>query len=152
EGGERLVEDEQPRLGEEHSAERKALRHAAPVRAEAIGPHAPEAEALEEHPDPLAPFRHAVQPAVQLEVLESGQLAVDERLVGEITDPRTRDAHLDLPLARQRKAGAQTQQGGLPGAVRTGDDREGAVGYLEVAAAQDALLAEALADLSRADH
>ena len=49
-------------------------------------PYLPEAEALEQHPDALAPLRHAVEAAVEVEVLERGQLAVDERLVAEVAD------------------------------------------------------------------
>ena len=43
----------------------------------------PEAEALEQHPDPLPSLRHAVEPAEEIEVLERGELPVHERLVGE---------------------------------------------------------------------
>ena len=44
-------------------------------------PRVPEAEALEQHAAALAPFGDAVEAPVEVEVLERGQLAVDERLV-----------------------------------------------------------------------
>src|SRR5215211_6499301 len=46
----------------------------------------PEPEALEQHPDPLAPLGHVVEPPVEVEVLERGQLTVDERLVPQEAD------------------------------------------------------------------
>ena len=64
----------------------------------------PQAEALEQHPDPLAPLGHAVQPAVELEVLERRQLAVDERLVAEETDPAAVGLDLERPRGRRARA------------------------------------------------
>jgi hypothetical protein len=49
-------------------------------------------------PVPLAAFRNAVEPAVEVEVLERRQLAVDERLVPEVAELRAFD--VDLELAR----------------------------------------------------
>ena len=82
----RLVEDEQLGLVQERAAEREPLEHAARERLGALVARVPEAEALEQHPDPLAALGHAVEPAVEVEVLERGQLPVDERLVAEEAD------------------------------------------------------------------
>ena len=115
-------------------------------------PRFPEPEPFEHHPDALPPLRHVVEPPVQVEVLERGQFPVDERLVAEVADLRPRHAHRQLALARQREPRAQPQQGRLAGAVRPGDEREAAVGDVEVDPAQHALLAEALAEPARSDH
>src|ERR687892_165542 len=56
--------------------------HPARERAGTLGARVPEAEALEQHPDPLAALGHAVEAAVELEVLQRRELAVDERLGG----------------------------------------------------------------------
>ena len=88
----RLVEHEQLRLVEQDAAEGEPLRHAARVRGDALVPRLPEPEALEQHPDPLAPLGDAVEAAVELEVLERGQLAIDERLVAEVADLGARRA------------------------------------------------------------
>ena len=88
-------------------------------------PGLPEPEALEQHPDPLAPLGNAVEPPVEVEVLERGQLAVDERLVrrGSRCGPRsTRD--LELARGGREQAGAEREQRRLAGAVRAGDDQE----------------------------
>src|SRR5262249_30978003 len=82
----RLVEHEPLRVVEKDAAESEPLRHPARVRGDALVPNVPEPEALEQHPDPLATLGDPVQPAVELEVLERGQLAVDERIVAEEPD------------------------------------------------------------------
>ena len=87
ERGVRLVEQEQVGLVEEGAAERQPLDHPARVRRDAFRACLPETEPLEQHPDALPPLRHAVQRAVELEVLERRELAVDERLVPEVPDP-----------------------------------------------------------------
>ncbi len=99
----RLVEDEQRGIVEQDAAEREPLRHAARVRRDAVVPRLPEPEALEQHPDPLAPLGHAVEAAVELEVLERRQLAIDERLVAEVAELAARDAPLDRPLGRRAR-------------------------------------------------
>ena len=81
-----LVQEEQNGLVQERAAEREPLLHAVRVHGDAVVARLPEAEALEQHPDPLAPLGHAVEPAVEVEVLEGGQLAVDERLVSQEAD------------------------------------------------------------------
>ena len=98
ERGERLVEDEQRRLVQERAAEREALQHPARERARPLVPRLPETEALEHHPDALAPLGHAVQPAVEVEVLERAQLAVDERLVPEEAEVGALRSDLESPL------------------------------------------------------
>ena len=83
----RLVEHEQRGIVQKHAAERKPLRHAARIRGHAIASRVPQAEAFEQHSDPLTPLRYAIEAAVELEVLERGELAIDEWLVREIADP-----------------------------------------------------------------
>ena len=109
----RLVEDEEPRVVEQDAAERKPLRHPARVRRDALAPHLPETEALEQHPDPLAPLGHPVQPAVEVEILERGELAVDERLVAEVAElaarrRRARSFPRSARRGRRRSAGASS--------------------------------------------
>ena len=82
----RLVEDEQVGIVQQRAAESEALQHPARVRVRALVPCVPEPEALEQHADALAPLGDAVEPAVEVEVLERGQLAVDERLVPDVPD------------------------------------------------------------------
>src|SRR5213079_1785783 len=105
-------------------AEREPLQLAARELGRPLPPRLPEPEALEQHPDPLAPLGYAIEPAVELEVLECGQLAVDERLVAEVADLRPGRAPLDRPLGRPREAGADAQQRRLARAVRPGDDEK----------------------------
>ena len=77
EAGERLVEQEQLGLVQERAAEREPLHHAAREVGYARAPLVPEAEALEQHADALAPLADAVEASVELEVLERRQLAVE---------------------------------------------------------------------------
>ena len=104
----RLVEDEELRVVEQRPAERQPLRHPARVRRDALVAGLPEREALEQHPDPLAPLRNAVEPAEEVEVLERGELAIDERLVREIADARA----VDVDGERRRASAARDQRGG----------------------------------------
>src|SRR3954463_15232849 len=92
----------------------------------------PEAEALEQHPDPLAPLGHAVEPAVEVEVLEHGQLAVDERLGAGGADRAAPRLRLARAAGRDREPGAEAQQRRLARPVRAGDDEEAAALELEV--------------------
>ena len=101
EAGERLVEEHELRLVQQHAAEREPLQHPARERARALVARVPETEPLEQHADPLAPLGHAIEPPVQVEVLERGQLAVDERLVREEAELRARSRR---PRARPRSA------------------------------------------------
>ena len=68
------------------AAEREPLHHPAGEGADALVPRAPEAVALEQHSNALAPLGDAIQPAVEVEVLERGQLPVEEGLVTEIAE------------------------------------------------------------------
>ena len=102
--------------------------------------------------DSLAPLGDPVEPAVQVKVLERRQFAVDERLMREVADGGTGSVDLELALARNSEPRAQAEQRGLAGAVRARDDGERAAGDVEVDAAQDPLVAEALADLPCPDH
>ena len=101
---ERLVEEQQARLVQERAAEREPLQHPARVGAGPLVPHLPEAEALEQHPAPLAPLGHAVEAAVELEVLERGEPAVDERVVAEEADLAPVGAHLERAARRDEQA------------------------------------------------
>src|SRR4051812_8690353 len=69
---ERLVEDQQLGLVQERAAEGESLQLAARELGRPLAPRVPEGEALEQHPDPLAPLGHAVEPPVEVEVLERG--------------------------------------------------------------------------------
>ena len=55
-------------------------------------------------PAALAPLGNAVQPTVEVEVLERSELAVDERLVGEKADRAARHVDLELASGRRRRA------------------------------------------------
>ena len=70
EAGVRLVEDEELGLVEQRAAEREPLRHPARVRSHPFAAGLPQPEALEQHADPLASLRHAVEPPEEVEVLE----------------------------------------------------------------------------------
>src|SRR5207244_6202183 len=109
-------------------------------------------EALEQHADPFAPFRDAVEPAVEVEVLEGGELAVDERLVREVADAPAFERDLQLPGRRDRKPSAKPKQRRLTGSVRPGDEQEPVSGKLEPDATQNALVAVALLHPSGPNH
>src|SRR6476646_6076590 len=94
--------------------------------------HVPEPEPLQQHADSLTPLGHAVQTPVELEVLERRQLAVDERLVAEITHLCALGFYVQFAVGRKRETGTNAQEGRLAGAVRPGDDSEAAAWKLEV--------------------
>ena len=152
ERGERLVEQQQRRLVQEDAAEREPLEHPARERAGALVARVPQVEALEQHPDPLAPLGHAVEPAVEIEVLQRGQLAVDERLVREEAERRAVGVDVELTRGRQHEPGDQTQERRLSGAVRPGDEHEAAGLDVEVEPFEDALRAVALGEAACPDH
>ena len=119
---------------------------------DALVPPLPEPEALEQRADPLAPLGHVVEAAVEVEVLERGQLAVDERLVREVADPSRAG---DRPRARRpsaREAGHEGEERRLPRAVRARDERGARRPHLEVEVAKDALRAEPPSEAARRDH
>jgi len=93
----RLVEHDEVGLVEQGPAERETLRHAPRVRGDALTPRLPQTEAPEQHADALPSLRDAVEPSVEVEVLERGQLAIDERLVAEEADSPPFDPDLEQP-------------------------------------------------------
>ena len=133
-------------------AEREPLQLPAGERRRPLAPRLPEPEALEQHPDPLAPLGHPVEAPVEVEVLDRRQLAIDERLVREVADLATLGVDLELARGRNQQTGAETQQRRLAGAVRTGDDEEAAARKLEVDRLERALVAEAPGQPARPDH
>ena len=94
----------------------------------------------------------AVEPAVELEVLERGQLAVDERLVREEAEAPAVERDLELAGGRDREPRAKAQQRRLPGSVGPGDEQEPAGLDVELDAAQNALVAVALRKPACPDH
>ena len=122
EGGVGLVEHEQLRVVEERAAEGEPLRHAARVRADALAAHVPQPEALEQHPDALAPLGNAVEAPEEVEVLERRELAVEDRLVADVADAPAVERDLERAARRRGEADEQPQQGRLPRAVRARDD------------------------------
>ena len=119
-----LVEQQEVGIVQERPAEREPLLHPARERRHALVPRLPEPEALEQHPDPLAPLGHAVEPPVEVEVLERGELAVDERLVRQVADAAAVDRDLELARGRREQPGAEREQRRLARAVRAGDEEE----------------------------
>jgi hypothetical protein len=115
-------------------------------------PSLPEPEALEQHPDPLAPFRDAVQASVEFEVLERGQLPVDERLVRQVPDLAALGSHLEDAARRGEEAGTEAEERRLAGAVRPGDEEEVTFTDVEVEPSDDTLVAETPLEAARADH
>src|SRR5205823_1388176 len=109
------------RLVQERAAEREPLLHAARERAGPLVPRVPEAEALEQHADPLPALGHSVEAPVEVEVLDRGQLPVDERLVTGEADGLARRVDLELAGRRNGEARAEAEQRRLPGAVGAGD-------------------------------
>src|SRR5205807_4287746 len=81
-----LVQEKEVGIVQQSAAKGESLEHAARVPPGLLAAHVPEAEALEKHPDPLAALGHTIEPAVELQVLECGQLPVDERLVREVAN------------------------------------------------------------------
>src|SRR5204862_5746141 len=122
ERAERLVEEEQLGLVEEGAAERQPLKHPARERADALTPDAPQPEALEQHAGTLPPLGHAIEPSVEVEVLERRQLAVNERLVADVADAASLERDVELARRRRREAGAEAEERRLAGAVRSRHD------------------------------
>ena len=137
---------------EQRPAEREPLSHSARVRRHPLVPRVPEAEALEQHADPLPPLRHAVQPAEEVEVLEPGQLPVDERLVREKADASAVDLDLERARGRRRQAREHAQQRRLAGPVRAGHEQESVPREVEIDAREDPPAPVALLQAPRADH
>src|SRR5438067_3252304 len=151
EAAERLVEHVELGLVQEGAAEREPLQHPARERAGTLRTRVPELEPLEQHPDPLAPFGHAIEPPVEVGVLEGRQLAVHERLVADEPEPGAVDPHVELARGGRCEPGAEPQERRLPRPVRAGDEEETALLELEVEAVQDALRSIGLAEAARGD-
>src|SRR5436190_1442777 len=81
----------------------------------------------------------AAEAAVEVEVLDGRQLAVNERLVPRIADRLAEGAHVKLAGGRKRKPGAEAQERGLPRTVRPGDEHEPAALDLEVETVENPL-------------
>src|SRR5205807_6676829 len=118
------VEDEEVGIVQQRSAEGESLQHSARVRRRACMPLLPEAEAFEQHADPFPPLANAIQTPVEIEVLECGELAVDEGLMREEANAGTWDVIGELACGRQGEPGAESQERGLPGAVWARDEQE----------------------------
>ena len=105
-------------LVQQRAAEREPLGHPAGERVDALVARLPEPEALEQHADALTSLRDPVQPAVEVEVLERGQLAVDERFVAEEPDPVAGRRNVELAGGRDEQSRDQPEQRRLARAVR----------------------------------
>src|ERR671934_1297791 len=109
------------RVVRERPAEREPLEHPARIGARPLVASVPKAEAIEQNPDPLAPLGHAIEAPVEVEVLDRGQLPIDERLVGDVADLAPLRLHLELAGGGDQQAGAEAEERRLAGAVRAGD-------------------------------
>ncbi len=152
EGGEGLVENEQVGVVQERAAEREALHHPAREGGDTLVAGVPEAEAPEQHANPLAPLRHAVQATVEVEVLERCQVAVEQALVAEVADAPALGLDRERAARGERKPGTEAQQRRLPGAVRPADDEEAAARQVEIHTTEDTLRSVALLQPPRLDH
>src|SRR5205823_3257741 len=92
----------------------------------------PEPEPLEQHADPLAALGDPVEAAVEVEVLERGQLAVDERLVTEEADRGPVGVDVELAAGRRAEPRAEAEERRLPGPVGPGHEQEPAAWQREV--------------------
>jgi len=134
---------------QEEPGEPEALGHAAAEGADRVDCACQQADLVEEILDPSAGVGHAVEVREELEVLQRGEVEVDERVVPEVPEVRpgarrlvrereTQDAELTGVRPVERRE--HPQQGGLAGPVRTAD-REGlALGQIDVDAVDGAAL------------
>src|SRR5262249_27368639 len=148
----RLVEDEQIRLVEQHAAQRKPLRHAAGEGADPLPPGLPQPEALEQHPDALAPLGHAVEAPVEIEVLERRQLPVEQRVVTEEAEPRALRVDLEGSAGGRAQSGAEPEKRRLSRPVRARDQQEAPVRDIEVEPLDHALRPVPPRQVARPDH
>src|SRR5215207_4939931 len=152
ERGERLVEHEQLGLVQERTAEREPLRHSARVGRDPLAAPVPEAVALEQHSDPLAALGNAVEAAEEVEVLERGEVPVEERLVAEVAEPATIQIEVEPAPRRRGKPGEQPEQRRLARSVRSRDDQKAATVDVEVERPERATATVALLDAASPDH
>ena len=103
----------------EYEATRSARTSQSPKRSSSI-------------PAPLAALRHAVETPVEVEVLERGQVAVEQRLVAEVAEPAAVGGDVELAARRRREARDEPEQRRLARPVRARDDEEAAALELEV--------------------
>ena len=137
---------------QERAAESEPLRHAARVRGDALGANVPEAEALEQHADPLPPLAHAVEAAVEIEVLERGQVSVEKRLVADEAELAAGGVDLELATRRRGEAGHQAEERRLARPVCAGDNEKAAALELEVERLQRAAPPVALLERPSPNH
>ena len=149
---ERLVEHEQGGVVEERAAEREALRHAPREGRDPICAHLPETEPLEQHPASLAALRNAVEAAVEVEVLERRQLAVEQRLVPDVAEVGPLAVDRERALRRRGEPDDEPQERRLARAVRARDEQEAAAGDAERDALQGPLAAVPLLEAFPHDH
>ena len=137
---------------QKRAAEGEPLRHPTRVRGDALGANLPETEALEQHADPLAPLAHAVEAAVEVEVLERGQVSVEERLVADEAELAARRVDIELATRRRGEPRHEAEQRRLARPVCARDNEEAAALELEVERPQRAAAAVALLERPRPNH
>src|SRR5690349_10370265 len=115
-------------------------------------PSVPQAEALEQHAAALSTLGNAVETAVQVEVLQRSQLAVDKRFVRDVADRTALDVHLELSARRCGETCAEAQQRRLARSVRACHEHEVVGADVERDVAQDALVAVALLQRACVNH
>ena len=144
----RLVEHEQSRVVQEGPAEREPLRHPARIGGDAL------ADALPRDRNARAAFRSALgarrpgRGAVEVEVLEPGQLAIDKRLVREVAELASGRLDLSVPGSGPQ-ARDKAEQRRLATPVRAGDEQEPAGLELERDRAQSERPSVPLLDVAR---
>src|SRR5690606_8531448 len=158
-----LVDDDDLRAMEEAAREREPLAHSV-----GEGLDEPMRLLLErEDPEELAPERahllgrHAIETADEVEILPTGELPVEEGVVGDVADPRFRlDGLLrdvetvdeDAARGRQEEPGHDLHRRRLPGAVRAEECIEDPWTDLEVEAVHGELVAVELGEVFDANH
>ena len=114
-------------------------------------PNVPETEALEQHPDSLAAFGKPVETAEQRQVLERGELAVDERLVAEVADGAAL-RQVNSPAVGAASPASTRRSVVFPEPFGPVTSRKPPAASIEVETGEDAPLAVALRQAARADH
>jgi hypothetical protein len=94
----------------------------------------------------------SVQPSVEVEILEGGQLAVEQGFMAEKADTSSFGRDLEGAARRRGKPGEEAEERRLPGAVRPGDEGEAAGRQVEIDAVHGTPLAELSRQRARADH
>ena len=120
--------------------------------ADPLGANVPEAESLEQHPDPLAPFADTVETPVELEVLDRGQVTVEQRLVPEEPELAALGADRELTARRRGEPRDEPEQRRLARSVSTRDNEKAAAVEVEVDGPQGSAPPVALLEPASADH